>query len=111
MSENKLLSRIAIEPNICSGKPFIRGHQIRVSLILEYLAKGMTNQEIIQQYPHIQLEDILACLAYGAEIVDKNLGFKQTTRDTKNEVLYADFSEMAKDMAYQEEALKICQEF
>ena len=68
MSSENLLTRITIEPNICSGKPCIKGHRIWVSLILDLLAAGETPEEILQAYPSISREDILACIAYGAEI-------------------------------------------
>ena len=68
MSSENLLSRIASDPNICSGKPCIKGHRIWVSLILDLLAAGETMEEVIQAYPSISRDDILACIAYGAEI-------------------------------------------
>lgn len=68
MSSSQLLSRISIDPNICFGKPCIKGHRIWVSLILDFLASGMTMAEIIAEYPQLQTEDILACIAYGAEM-------------------------------------------
>ena len=63
-----LLSRISIDPNICFGKPCIRGHRIWVSLILDFLAAGMSMEEILKQYPGLELEDIYACIAYCAEM-------------------------------------------
>jgi uncharacterized protein (DUF433 family) len=63
----KLLSRISIDPNICSGKPCIRGHRIWVSLILDFLAGGMTKDELLQEYPQLEPADIEACITYGAE--------------------------------------------
>ncbi|ACC81241.1 DUF433 domain-containing protein [Nostoc punctiforme] len=69
MSDNDLLSRISIDPNICFGKPCIRGHRIWVSLILDYLAGGTTIEEVLEAYPSIEREDVLACIAYGAEMV------------------------------------------
>ena len=68
MTRDNLLSRISIDPNICFGKPCIRGHRIWVSLILDYLAGGMTVEEIIEAYPSINKQDVLACIAYGAEV-------------------------------------------
>ncbi|BAZ20073.1 hypothetical protein NIES4073_09470 [Kalymmatonema gypsitolerans NIES-4073] len=68
MSEDNLLSRISIDPNICSGKPCIRGHRIWVSLILGLLASGETIEKILEEYPSIERQDVLACLAYGAEM-------------------------------------------
>jgi uncharacterized protein (DUF433 family) len=68
MSSSQLLARISIDPNICFGKPCIKGHRIWVSLILDFLASGMTMAEVIEEYPQLQTEDILACIAYGAEM-------------------------------------------
>ena len=68
MTQNNLLSRISIDPNICFGKPCIRGHRIWVSLILDFLAGGETIESILEEYPGIEREDILACIAYGAEM-------------------------------------------
>jgi uncharacterized protein (DUF433 family) len=68
MSSSQLLSRISIDPKICFGKPCIKGHRIWVSLILDFLASGMTMAEILEDYPQLQPEDILACIAYGAEM-------------------------------------------
>ncbi|MCX7044306.1 MAG: DUF433 domain-containing protein [Candidatus Sumerlaeota bacterium] len=68
MSKNQLLARISINPNICFGKPCIRGHRIWVSLILDCLAAGWTIPEVLENYPGLLEEDILACIAYGAEM-------------------------------------------
>ena len=69
MTREKLLSRISINPKICFGKPCIKGHRIWVSLILDLLASGMPVKEILDQYPGLEEDDILACIAYGAEMV------------------------------------------
>jgi uncharacterized protein (DUF433 family) len=68
MNNSQLLARISIDPHICSGKPCIKGHRIWVSLILDFLASGATISEILADYPQLQTEDILACIAYGAEM-------------------------------------------
>jgi uncharacterized protein (DUF433 family) len=65
---NPLLERITIDPTICFGKPTIRGTRLWVSLILDFLANGMTLEEILAEYPHLELNDILAAIAYGAEM-------------------------------------------
>jgi len=65
---NPLLQRIMVDPNICFGKPCIKGTRIWVSLILDFLADGMTPQEIIAEYPQLTVEDIRAAIAYGAEM-------------------------------------------
>jgi uncharacterized protein (DUF433 family) len=71
VNNSQLLSRISIDPNICFGKPCIRGHRIWVSLMLDFLANGMTIAEILADYPQLQAEDILACIAYGAELIER----------------------------------------
>jgi uncharacterized protein (DUF433 family) len=64
---NPLLDRIRIDPNICFGKPTIRGARFWVSLILDQLASGVTADELIADYPQLTNEDIRAAMAYGAE--------------------------------------------
>jgi uncharacterized protein (DUF433 family) len=58
---------ISINPNIRFGKPIIRGMRITVYDVLSWLAAGMTQEEIIEDFPEITKEDILACLAYAAD--------------------------------------------
>jgi uncharacterized protein (DUF433 family) len=65
---NSLLERISIDPNVCFGKPCIRGTRIWVSLILDFLASGTTMEEILEEYPQLTREDVLAAIAYGAEM-------------------------------------------
>jgi uncharacterized protein (DUF433 family) len=67
-TREELLNRISINPSICFGKPCIRGHRIWVSLILDLLAGGMTAEEILENYPGLTIEDVQACIAYGAEM-------------------------------------------
>ena len=61
------MDRITIEPGKRSGKPCIRGLRITVSDVLEYLASGMTEDEILSEFPDLEREDIRACLAFAAE--------------------------------------------
>ena len=68
MSREQLLEHISIDPNICFGKPCVRGHRIWVSLILDMLSEGMTHAEILESYTGLEEADILACIAYGAEM-------------------------------------------
>jgi len=65
---NPLLQRISIDPNVCFGKPCIRGTRIWVSLILDWLASGMSVEEILAEYPQLVIEDVRAAIAYGAEM-------------------------------------------
>jgi len=68
MSGHSLLNRITVDPNICFGKPCIKGTRIWVSLILDFLASGMTLEELIKEYPQLTKDDIRAAIAYGAEM-------------------------------------------
>jgi uncharacterized protein (DUF433 family) len=61
--------RINIDPRICHGKPCIKGTRIWVSLVLDFLGSGESIESLLQEYPHLTQEDILACVAYSAEIV------------------------------------------
>lgn len=58
---------ITIEPGKCSGKPCIRGMRITVYDVLSYLAAGMTYEELLDDFPYLTKEDILASLSYAAE--------------------------------------------
>ena len=64
---NGLQSRIALEPGKRIGKPCIRGMRITVQDVLSYLAAGMTQEQILADFPYLEKEDILACLAYAAD--------------------------------------------
>jgi uncharacterized protein (DUF433 family) len=64
---DELLKRISIDPHVCFGKPCIRGHRIWVSLVLDFLASGMTIEAVMSEYD-LEREDVLACIAYGAEM-------------------------------------------
>lgn len=62
------MERISIDPKICHGKPCIKGTRIAVHVILDLLDAGETVDGILQIYPHIAKEDILACIKYGAAL-------------------------------------------
>lgn len=64
---NTLLERVTIDPNVCGGKPCIKGTRIWVSLVLDLLAGGMAESELLAEYPQFSHEDVLAAIAYGAE--------------------------------------------
>ena len=62
------MSRISVDPQICFGKPCIRGTRIWVSLLLDFLASGSSMEQILDSYPQLKREDVLAAIAYGAEM-------------------------------------------
>ena len=70
MTATELLDRIVVDSTICFGKPTIRGHRIWVSLILGYLAEGWTAEQIVHEYPGIDIDDVRVCVAYGARLAD-----------------------------------------
>ncbi len=64
-----LLDRITIDPNVCHGKPTIRGLRYPVENMLELLASGMTIEELLLDYPDLEKEDFLACISYASKLV------------------------------------------
>ena len=63
--------RITIDPDICNGKPTLRGKRITVQTILEFLAAGDSEQEILEQYPSLEPADIKACLTCAARLMNE----------------------------------------
>jgi len=72
--DSHLLDRITVEAGKRSGKPCVRGMRITVSDVLDYLASGMTETEILADFPDLTSEDIRACLAFAAERERRLLG-------------------------------------
>ncbi|WP_244617432.1 DUF433 domain-containing protein [Sulfurimicrobium lacus] len=70
MMKPSLLDRITIEPGKCGGRPSIRGMRIRVTDVLGLLAAGASHQEILEDYPTLEEDDILASLEYAAAQTD-----------------------------------------
>ena len=69
--EEKVNNRISIDPNICHGQACIKGTRIPVHQIVHMLANGDTIEDLLQSYPTIEREDILACLDYAAELAEE----------------------------------------
>ena len=68
MSSEQLLSRITVDPNICHGKPCIRGLRYPVEFILELLSGDMTREQILADYPDLEADDLRAAIAYAARL-------------------------------------------
>ena len=64
---DELMDRIVVDPEILVGKPVIKGTRIPVYLIIEFLANGLTQEEILDQYPTLKKEDIKAALLYASK--------------------------------------------
>lgn len=65
----ELLSRITAHPDIFGGKPVVRGMRISVELILSLLAQGVSQKDILDDYPDLELDDIRACTAYAHAVI------------------------------------------
>jgi uncharacterized protein (DUF433 family) len=72
------IDRITIDPEICNGKPIIRGMRITVETVLGYLSVGETTEEILKQHPMLVKEDITACLEFAASVVGHKFAFAKT---------------------------------
>ena len=71
MNAQKLLARITTNPDVMVGKPTVRGLRITVEQILQALANGRTVQQLIKDYPELELEDIQAVLLHATELVSE----------------------------------------
>ncbi|MFN7117349.1 MAG: DUF433 domain-containing protein [Saprospiraceae bacterium] len=72
MEQQNLLDRITLNPDVCFGKPTIRNMRYPVEMILDLLSAGMTHEEILQDYPDLEEEDIKATLLFASKLVKVN---------------------------------------
>ncbi len=68
--ESELLKRITIIPGLMGGKPTIRGMRFKVSDVLGYLSTGMSQEDLLEDFPYLEKDDIKACLLYAAKKLD-----------------------------------------
>lgn len=68
-----LLDHISVDPNICHGKACIKGTRIMVSTILDNIAAGVSNEELLKSYPSLTMEGIKAAIAYAADIAKERI--------------------------------------
>jgi len=68
-SQSMSQGRITIDPDICNGKPVIRGMRITAETVLDYLSAGDSPEDILKQYPMLEPEDISACLAFASRLM------------------------------------------
>ena len=69
--------RITIDPDLCNGKPTIRGKRITVQTIVEFLSAGETEKEILNQYPSLEKQDIHACLVFASKLMDHKYALQE----------------------------------
>jgi len=71
-TNNELIGRIAVDPEVMVGKPVVKGTRLTVEHILSLLISGMTIEEILEDYPNLAREDIFACLAFAKEALSNS---------------------------------------
>lgn len=76
MAADNLLSRIEVNRQVMAGKPIIRGLRIAVEHVLRSLAVGMTVEQIMENYPELEAEDIQACMLYAANLMEQEKVYK-----------------------------------
>ncbi len=67
-----IAERITLDPDLCNGKPTIRGKRITVQTILEFLGAGESAEEILLQYPSLEPDDIAACMRFAAQLMNRH---------------------------------------
>lgn len=72
----KLVNRITVDPNVCNGKPIIRGKRITVQTILEFLAAGESQEDLLKAYPSLEPDDIRAALEFASKMMDRTFTVK-----------------------------------
>ncbi|MGH7797523.1 MAG: DUF433 domain-containing protein [Candidatus Binatia bacterium] len=87
MTDERLLTRIAVDPKICAGRPFIRGTRIYIAIILDALAQGFSPAEVIAHYPSLETEDLDAAVAYASRLAENNGGLAVLGRQCLNDPL------------------------
>ena len=73
MPKQEFAGRVTVNPRVCGGQPCIRDTHILIATILDGLAEGLTQEELIDHYPQLSIEDIRAALAYAAELSRENI--------------------------------------
>ncbi len=75
MTHDSLLARVRVDPEICSGRPYIRGTRIHIAIILDALTEGLTAAEVLFHYPGLEFDDIRAAVEYASRLAEANGGF------------------------------------
>ena len=75
MTHDPLLARVRVDPQICSGRPYIRGTRIHIAIILDALTEGLTAAEVLLHYPALEYDDICAAVEYASQLAHQNGGF------------------------------------
>lgn len=73
MKEQSLMARVTSRPDVCGGRPCVRGTRIEIAVILDGLAEGLAEADLIDHYPQLTVEDIHAALAYAGELAHESV--------------------------------------
>ena len=74
MSDEEVFARVAVDPMLCAGRPFLRGTRICITVILDALTQGLSLEEVIEHYPSLESDDLHAALAYASRLAERNGG-------------------------------------
>ena len=69
--------RISIKPDVCNGRPVIRGTRIAVQTVLEFLAAGDSMEEVLEEYPRLKRADVQACIDYASRVMGNHFSVVQ----------------------------------
>lgn len=78
-----------VDPNVCGGRPYIRGTRIYIAIILDALFETLSPEQIIDHYPSLTLDDIRAAVAYALKLAEENGGVAVVNRHSRNNLLYS----------------------
>jgi uncharacterized protein (DUF433 family) len=84
MTHDPLLARVRVDPQICAGRPYIRGTRIHIAIILDALTEGLTAAEVLLHYPALEYDDICAAVEYASQLANENGGFAIVGRNQDN---------------------------
>jgi uncharacterized protein (DUF433 family) len=88
MADKQLLMRVAVDPNVCAGRPFIRGTRICLTVILDALTQGLSPEEVIEHYPSLETEDLRAAVAYASRLAEENGGLAVLGQHRLSDLFY-----------------------
>ncbi len=74
MIHKQLISRVRVDPRICSGRPYIHGTRIHIAIILDALSQGLAPEEVLEHYPDLEGDDLRAAVAYACMLAEENGG-------------------------------------
>ena len=74
MTDEQLISRVRVDPRVCSGRPYICGTRIHIAVILDALSEGLSPGEVLEHYPELDRDDLRAAVTYACKLAEENGG-------------------------------------